>query len=67
MSTEYRGEVKPDLWARPTCADDGEPSRLRQMARRDFQEACRCEGDPFDVASADVVGEADELSELNLR
>src|SRR5947209_10217101 len=65
VSTEKKGRVKTRIWLRPTCQDDGETFRLGQLARADFKLICRAEHEAFHVASADLIGEALEASELH--
>jgi hypothetical protein len=60
MSTEFRGRVKQKIWVRPVCTDRSDPYRLGQLARADFKQACRAEGVPYHVASADVIADAFE-------
>jgi hypothetical protein len=63
VSTIYRGKLKPHLFDRPTCQDNSERPRLRQKAKRDFMKHCRGDDGPFEVASADVLADAQELGD----
>jgi hypothetical protein len=63
VSTEYKGRVKPKIWLKATCADDGESVKMRRKARKDFREECRHAGIPFHLASPDEIQNANELGE----
>lgn len=67
MSTEFRGRVKPKIWLRSVCTDTSDPFRLGQKARRDFRRDCREDKESIDVAAADVLDEAFELTDLNIK
>ena len=64
MCRELRGGVKVNLWNQPTCADDSEKLRLRQLAHKDFRQDRKEEDDwGLDVASPDYIDVAQELTE----
>ena len=63
MSTELKGKIKEKLWVRSICTDDSESLARGREARKDFKTHCRGDDGPFEVASIDILDEANELGD----